>query len=138
MDYVLKIPGAPRSSDGFSLLEVLVAFSILALSLGVLMQLFSGGMRNTLVGASYSRAVDLAESTLALAGTEIPLQPGSHSGEEKGLRWDLDIQVHIPEELQEPPAGIEAFRVSARVEWNVGGKARFFSLDTLRLAGTQQ
>ncbi len=128
----------PRSSDGFSLLEVLVAFSILALSLGVLMQLFSGGMRNTLAGASYSRAVDLAESTLALAGTEIPLQPGRHSGDEKGLRWELNIETYIAEELQAPPADTEAFLVSARVEWNDGGKARFFSLDTLRLAGVRR
>lgn len=124
----------PRSSDGFSLLEVLVAFSILALSLGVLMQLFSGSMRNTLASASYSRAVDLAESTLALAGTEIPLQPGRHGGDEKGLRWELDIEPYIPQELLAPPAGIEVFQVSARVEWSDGGKARSFSLDTLRLA----
>ena len=130
--------GSPRSSEGFSLLEVLVAFSILALSLGVLMQLFSGGMRNTLVGASYSRAVDLAESTLALAGTEIPLQPGSHSGEEKGLRWELDIQTYFPEELLAPPANIEAFHVSVRVAWDGSGSGRSFSLDTLRLAGKQR
>lgn len=128
---------APRASDGFSLLEVLVAFSILALSLGLLMQLFSGGMRNTLVGAAYSRAVDLAESTLALAGSEIPLQPGRHSGSEKDLYWELDIQLHIPEELQVPPPGIEAFRVSARVEWNDGGSERSVALDTLRLASIQ-
>ena len=137
MGYSPRIPGAPRCSDGFSLLEVLVAFSILALSLGVLMQIFSGGIRNTVTGASYSRAVDLAESTLALAGSEIPLQPGRHSGEEKGLRWELDIQLYIPEELQEPPAGIEAFRVSARVEWNDGGRERSVALDTLRLASVR-
>ena len=137
MDHGLKIPGTPRSSDGFSLLEVLVAFSILALSLGVLMQLFSGGMRNTLVGASYSRAVDLAESTLALAGSEILLQPGRHSGSEKDLHWELDIQLYIPEELQAPPAGIEAFRVSARVEWGDSGQERSLSLDTLRLASVR-
>ena len=138
MDHGLKIPGTPRSSDGFTLLEVLVAFSILALSLGVLMQLFSGSMRNTLAGASYSRAVDLAESTLALVGSEIPLQPGSHSGDEKGIRWELNIETYIPEELQAPPAGIEAFRVSARVEWGDSGQERSLSLDTLRLANVQR
>ena len=123
-----------RACEGFSLLEVLVAFSILALSLGVLMQLFSGSMRNTLVGDSYSKAVDLAESTLALAGTEIPLEPGIQAGEEKGLRWELSIQPYVPEGLLAPPQDIEAFHVSVRVEWDGSGNGRSVSLDTLRLA----
>jgi general secretion pathway protein I len=123
-----------RSSEGFSLLEVLVAFAILALSLGVLMQLFSGGMRSALIGSSYSRAVDLAESTLALVGTEIPLQPGSQAGEEKGLRWELNIQPYVPEGLLAPPQDIQAFQVSVRVTWEGSGSGRSISLDTLHLA----
>ena len=130
--------GTPRSSDGFSLLEVLVAFAILALSLGVLMQLFSGGVRNTLVSDGYSRAVELAESTLALAGTEIPLETGSHGGEEKGLSWQLDIQPWLPEELLAPPENIEAFHVSVRVTWSDSDRDRSVTLDTLRLARAER
>ena len=130
--------GNPRSSGGFSLLEVLVAFAILALSLGVLMQLFSGGMRNTLVSDGYSRAVELAESTLALAGTEIPLEPGGHSGEEKGLRWQLNIQPYPPQELLAPPEHIEAFHVSVRVTWDDADRDRSVVLDTLRLARAER
>ena len=36
----------PRCQRGFSLLEVLVAFTILSVSLGVLLQIFSTGLRN--------------------------------------------------------------------------------------------
>jgi type II secretory pathway component PulJ len=46
---------------GMSLLEVLVAFAILALVLGVIMQIFSSGMRASRLGESYSKAVLLAE-----------------------------------------------------------------------------
>ncbi|MCH8138003.1 MAG: type II secretion system protein, partial [Proteobacteria bacterium] len=37
--------GARRRSGGFTLLEVLVAFTVLAISLGVLFEIFSTGMR---------------------------------------------------------------------------------------------
>uniref|UniRef100_UPI0035939C60 type IV pilus modification PilV family protein n=1 Tax=Thiocapsa sp. TaxID=2024551 RepID=UPI0035939C60 len=52
----------PGLQSGFSLLEVLVAFAILAVSLGVLMQIFSQATRTTLLSSQYSRAASLAES----------------------------------------------------------------------------
>ena len=36
----------PNRQRGFSLLEVLVAFAILSVSLGVLLQVFATGLRN--------------------------------------------------------------------------------------------
>ena len=56
--------------SGFSLLEVLVAFSILALALGVLLQSFSTGMRGVTQSGLYSRATLLAESIFARAGRD--------------------------------------------------------------------
>ncbi len=72
---LLVFPNFERQ-HGFSLLEVLVAFAILSLSLGVLLAIFGKGM--DLVGTSdkYTRAVLLAESTLASVGVEKTLQEG--------------------------------------------------------------
>jgi general secretion pathway protein I len=70
----------PGRCRGFSLLEVLVAFAILALSLTVLMQVFSTGLRNISVGEDYTRAVLLAESVLASVGVEQSLQEGEQTG----------------------------------------------------------
>ena len=130
-------PGVRRYSEGFSLLEVLVAFSILTLSLGVLMQIFSGGIRNTLVGASYSRAVDLAESTLALAGTEYPLEPGMHSGQDRQFQWSLEIAPYLPEDLLAPPQHLALYHVAARISWGEAGESRSLVLDSLRLTRAQ-
>ena len=63
--------GASGRQAGFSLLEVLVAFAILALSLGVLLQIFSRAMSTTAVSGSYSRAAAMAEARLAEVGVTI-------------------------------------------------------------------
>ena len=91
---------ARLSQQGFSLLEVLVAFAILALSLGVLMQIFSRAMNATSVSETYSRAVALAEAKLNSVGADIPLEEGVHSGDpEDGMDWIVNIE---PYQLQDP------------------------------------
>ncbi len=57
---------AARRQGGISLLEVLVAFAIMALSLGVLMQIFGSGARAALRSEDYTKAVLVAQSALEL------------------------------------------------------------------------
>jgi general secretion pathway protein I len=78
----------PSRQKGFSLLEVLVAFVILALSLGVIMRLFSTNLRNIGASERSSQALLVAESVLAKLGVETPLVEGEQTGEEmRGYRW---------------------------------------------------
>ena len=50
--------------EGFSLLEMLVALTIMGMALSVLYQSVSGATRNTRVASEYAIATALAESTL--------------------------------------------------------------------------
>ncbi len=119
---------------GFSLLEVLVAFAILSISLGVLMQIFSQASRTTVVSSQYSRAASLAEAKLNQVGNTITLEEGSVSGEpESGFAWEVSI---LPLELTEefgadPPA--TPYRVNASAIWQDGAQVRRVTLSTLRL-----
>src|SRR6478609_1305712 len=62
---------------GFSLLEVLVAFVIVALVATALFRLFGGALNNASAAGEWSRALLLAESRLALAANVVPLREAS-------------------------------------------------------------
>lgn len=131
---------APRvAQSGFSLLEVLVAFAVLAVSLGVLMQIFSRASVAAVVSAQYSRAASLASARLDAVGSAIPLEPGSVSGEpDDGIAWELSV---VPVELglaadsdplgSEPP--VVPYLVTVTALWSDSGHVRRLTLSTLRL-----
>ncbi|AGA88925.1 prepilin-type N-terminal cleavage/methylation domain-containing protein [Thioflavicoccus mobilis 8321] len=126
--------------SGFSLLEVLVAFSILALSLGVLMQIFSKAMTTTATGADYDRAAAVAETRLRTVGYELPLEPGVYEGEaDRGLAWTIRID---PTQLDASDVDFDVpgvlYLVDVDVRWrDGGGAARHLSLSTMRLAAPE-
>src|SRR5260370_22430505 len=67
-------PADNRSSAGFTLIEILVAFTVATLLLGALYQVFSTGLRSSASAEHYADAVLLAESGLdALVGTAVAL-----------------------------------------------------------------
>ena len=83
---------------GFSILEVLVAFVILALVGTALFRLFSGALTNIAVAEDYSRAVLVADSVLAEAAGTLPLREGSQSGtaDEGRIYWSTRIAFYTP------------------------------------------
>ena len=128
---------AARRQKGFSLLEVLVAFSILALSMGVLMQIFSGGLHNVELSGHHVKAVAIARSLLARVGTETPVLAGELSGEfgdperpAEQYNWQIVQQVleDAPEAGQPAqPVVIVPFGlmgITVNVDWQDGHAGR--------------
>ena len=126
----------PRSSGGFSLIEILVAFVVLSLTLSVIMQIFSGGLRNVRHSDNYSRALYLAESRLAALGVEQPLREGVISGElDQRFRWQISVRPYREAvTADETLLKLALYHVMVVVSWDDGGQARQLELTSLRLA----
>ncbi|OIQ74948.1 hypothetical protein GALL_433890 [mine drainage metagenome] len=120
-----------RRDSGFSLLEVLVAFAILALTMGVLMNIFSGGLRNLGQGENYTVAMLDAQSKLAELGVSIPLQIGKQGGRiDSTYRWEATITPL----RTAPDLAVALYGIHVDVSWGGGTAERRVSLDTLRIA----
>lgn len=125
----------PGRQAGFSLIEVLVAFSIMALVLTVLFQVFSTGLRTAGMAEQYSVAQRLAHSLLEETTAVRPLQPGERSGEFDGTRYRWQARVEPEPDLGEglQSERFASYRITVQVMWDGRGGQRDFSLSTLRL-----
>jgi general secretion pathway protein I len=123
--------------QGFSLLEILIAFSILAFSITIMLNIFSGGLRRAMVSEEYQQAVIIAQSKLAAAGVEEELDNGEQSGDiEEKYFWSVQMEAFDLGTLDLDPENQKAvpFQVKVTVEWLVGQDNRRFELTTIKLA----
>ena len=132
-----------RSQRGFTLMEILVAFVVLAAALGVLYRTFSLGMNNVDAVAGYSEAIAVADAKLTGLGLEQPLREGDDSGKTEDGRytWKIAVRPYTP-----PGAALEQtggfivaqqlLRATVTVTWNERrDQKRTVELSTIRMVG---
>ncbi len=84
----------PRA--GFTLIEALVAFAILALAMGQLLAAAGGAARNEARADFYLRATREGLSQLEALGVATPILLGETRGTyDDGLLWILDVTPHL-------------------------------------------
>jgi len=125
--------GGQRRQRGFSLLEVLVAFTIMALALGTLYQLSGASMGSTAYLERRTYAVIMAESLLARYRSIPPEGVQENGGDADGFQWQL---VSAPWERGQPALESEAqpwpfHQLVSRVSWHELGRPREVRLFTL-------
>lgn len=126
---------------GFTLLEVLAAFVVLAVSLAALLQVFSGGLRDAQLADEYARAVMIAQSRLAGYSASEKLEEGTANGSDGAFSWTLAAKAY--DERQENAEAdrnkdynlrVRLLRVESKVAWRAAdGRDREVVLATLEL-----
>lgn len=121
-----------NKSSGFSLLEVLVAMAIAALSLGIIMNLFAGSSRASMLNQNYQLALQLAESQLE-AVTATPLQNlPSDQGKFDQYRWRSTVTPYQSAQSETIKYPFMLYQIQVEVSW--GTREDYpVSLTTLRL-----
>jgi len=122
-----------RPQHGFSLLEVLVALAILAMSLGVLYQAAGGSVRNVQTVEHRMRAILLAQSLLQMYD-RIPPGGGVEQGVSRaGFDWSLTALPYPAPGQANASASVTTepwplYRVEAAVFWRDGARQGEFRL----------
>lgn len=138
-----------RPNGGFTLLEVLIAFIIAAIALGVLFGGALEGIRASRVAIGYEEAVARARSHLA-ASSVTPIAGDQNGDDGSGFRWRVQVRL-IDRAQPQPPAGSTAERallappperaptadpaiglyaITVWISWREGGQAREVRLDS--------
>jgi len=118
-----------KASAGFSLLEMIVALSILALALGALYQATGGATRNISTDEKYAYGVELARSLLADNG-RVPATGKSAAGETSGgFSWHVKTTpINFQRRSQ---SGTLLHEIEVGVNWADGGRRREVVLNSV-------
>ncbi|MBL8515964.1 MAG: type II secretion system protein [Betaproteobacteria bacterium] len=132
---------------GFSLLEIMVAFTLMALLLSVLMRVFSGGLQGVGLAGDYAQATSIAQSVMARVGADIDLKEGGSSGEvQDRYVWTVAIRPHevvreaLPGQSGAPVTDnlpVRLYEVDVSVRWTEYGVDRGLKFSTLRIGAAQ-
>jgi len=123
------------SADGFTLIEVLVAFTIAAVLLLPLLRGFASGITSAERTDAFAEATVIAESALETIGPSIPLVDGSSQERQEG-RYRVSTSVHLYQGDGAPTNPLMValpYEVVVAVNWQEAARARSVTLRSLRI-----
>ncbi len=131
---------------GFTLLEIMIALSILAVGLVAVLELFAGSLRLTGKASHRTQAVIHAQNVMDGFFAPDFLEDGEDSGElPDGFFWRARVQEIFPDETEEEAAEREndalggqasllhIKEITVSVGWEEGDSRRSFELRSMRL-----
>lgn len=135
-----------KNQRGFTLIEVVMAFSLLAVGLGIAMQIAIGAMRQTRNAAEFTEASLYAQSLIDTLGVAERLEPGQDSGRfGERYRWELIVEPYEVEPVTTSTGSVtgglvqadtmptvEMLRLELVVSWERGNNTHEARYVTLR------
>lgn len=126
-----------QRAQGFTLIEVIASFTILAMTFMVVLEILSNSSRNTIKSSEQTKLALLAQSKMDEVGILIPVEETSESGEfDNDISWQIDItpyEVSYDGDAEMDFAPVELFKVQLVISWVDGlGKNREAVFTTLK------
>jgi len=121
-------------ANGFTLIEILVAISLLAISLVVILQLFSGGLKSGKVSDEYTRGIFHAREVMEEILLLDTVEEGATEGEfEDGFKWKTEIVLLEQREEEATRLPFDTFTIAVEVSWGEEGREKHLRIDTLKV-----
>jgi general secretion pathway protein I len=132
-----------RRAAGFTLLEVMLAFVVFALSFATVLEIMAASMRSVSRASDDTEVALLAQTLMDQVGIEIPVEEGAYSGTSMDrYNWNMGISLYDasdePEKVGMSTAelaelsGIELYRVDLDVDWESGQRERTLHFSTIQ------
>ncbi len=119
-----------NNEDGFTLVEVLVAFAILAGAVIVSFQIFAEGLRTLSAAEARRKDAEIARLEFATARASGTLAEGSRAGATDGVAWTISVQA-IEDMAAPGNSSLRPYRIV--VSAASGGAAEAIVVDTIEL-----
>ena len=122
------------SQPGFTLVEVVVAFFITTVSLGVIFQIYAKGVTSGVLANEYASALSIAESRLAeLSGASEMRNLEQRGREEERYDWEIRTTDYmIANRADRTRTSYSLVLVDVNVSWQSQGKTHEIELQTLK------
>lgn len=124
-----------RCCDGFTLIETLVAMAILSISLVVIMQLFSGGLKSSRLSDNYTRAIFHAREKMEEILLDDNFTDMAMEGEfSDGFEWKAQaLRFEPDQDEEETKLPVDIFSIKVDVSWHEGSQEKHFEISTLKI-----
>lgn len=124
---------SPSHIKGFTLLEILVAFTILALVGSALLQLFQSGLKNLALTEEYTYATLLARSKLnELETSDNPFQIDINNEPDNKYQVEVKIEPYEDEALAPDPP-LQPFLAKLTIQWGAESHPHRYMVSSLLL-----
>jgi general secretion pathway protein I len=123
-------------TGGFTLIEVLLALSVFALSFGLILETLGGASRNVRIAGDLGRVALLAQNRIDLVGIDAPIKVGVTQGKlDDTYSYVMTIRAYQPEDTSVPESvSVKLYHIDLAVSWGNGSNQRTEHFSTLRSA----
>ena len=120
------------ATNGFTLLEVLVALAIMAIAVTMVVQLFSSNLRTVATSIDMASAAARADARIReIISTESLTEKIWSENTEDGYRFDVSIAEILKDRTDNLP--VKLMEVILTTHWITGMKEKNFSLKTVKM-----
>ncbi|OPY79401.1 MAG: hypothetical protein A4E64_00448 [Syntrophorhabdus sp. PtaU1.Bin058] len=131
-----EIKKALAQEDGFTLLEVLVAFALLATTITIILQLFSLNLKTLSLTEDYLSATVKAETRMQeILGSDTLAESAWTEVTDDGYR--IDVAIYPVQEGRTKNLPLKMMEIGLTMSWKKGTKNRSLVLRTLKAVKVQ-